>query len=454
MKSIFVLLFICFAVIKVDAQGYGLDNTDPAVFTKYRIPQTDLKSLWFNTGLNFGSNKTINSYDQSFFYFSNNSYNSNFNYTFNPQYLLLHESEDNFFNFQIDVDGNYAHSYSSNESSQINTSNQSKQNDYSIVINLSSTYRRYFNSGNIFYSLSPHINAYMNQSKTEVISGTSAGNYINRKTQEYSISLGTGIGKLRDVTPVVVAVRFQERMKQLGLINQNLNENTIEDLAMQFYKRVYYNDIYSRPDKYFWQGIDKVLDKDGISIQGLNMYADAYLREAMSEVRFFRQEGLITGINLQLRYYNYYEYPTVLNENLNLLANPYLMYSHQLSLNSQLSFNLILSGGPVLTKPSYIKQNYTINAILGYDYELTDRLVCSVTNHLMYYINNESTQYRTINEYLSLYLDYFVEDNLLLNASYGWYYTYNKNSFFKSEQLVNSLNIGFTYYFDRGFIMN
>lgn len=77
-----------------------------------------------------------------------------------------------------------------------------------------------------------------------------------------------------------------------------------------------------------------------------------------------------------------------------------------------------------------------------------------LTNQLKYNINNENTQYKTIDEYLILYLDYFVEDNLLLNASYGWNYIYNKSSYLKSEHLVNSLSIGLTYYFERGFIMN
>ena len=456
MKNITIILsaLFCLFSFNIDAQNYGLDNTDPAVFTKYRVPKTDLRSLWFNTNLFFGSNKTISSDEQPFNSYSNNGYNSNFRFNLIPSYLLLHESEDSYLNFQAEAGGSYAHSFLYNQNSQTNSTSEMKQNDYSTLIDLTSTYNTYFNMDNIFYSMGSTIYVNMSQSKSEENTGNFNKIYSNRKTQNYSVSLGIGIGKLRNVTPVVTAIRFQERMKQLGLINQNLSDQTIEDLAMQFHKEPYYGDIHSRPDKYFWQGIDNVLNKDGVSLHGLNMYADAYLREALNEIRFFRQEGLIAGLNFQLQYSNRYEYPSILSENLNILANPYLEYSHQLNLKSQISLKISLSGGPVLTEHSATKQSYMINTNVGYNYELTDRLVCSIANLLQYYINNQSSQYKTIFENLSLNLDYFVEDNLLLNASYLWNYTYQKVTSLKNENLVNSLNIGFTYYFERGFLIN
>jgi|WetSurMetagenome_2_1015567.scaffolds.fasta_scaffold401829_1 hypothetical protein len=52
--SLFAILLIS---IQVLAQNYGLDNADPTLFTKYKIPETNLSTLYFNTQMNFNSTK-------------------------------------------------------------------------------------------------------------------------------------------------------------------------------------------------------------------------------------------------------------------------------------------------------------------------------------------------------------------------------------------------------------
>jgi hypothetical protein len=454
MKTLIILflLLFCFTSNIVNAQTYGLDNTDPAVFTQFRIPNTDLRSLWFNTNLSFNSQKALMSIGQPFDNLASDSYNSEFHYDLSPYYLLLCESEDMYLKVQANLEGSVTHNYSYNESNQLSIPNKTKEDDYSASINMNSTYNNYINSGDFFYSIGSSVNVEMDELKTDIISGTYTGSYSNTKSQNYSVSLGLGIGKLRNVTPVVTAIRFQERMKQLGMINNNLSDKVIEGLADQFYKQPYYSDIHVRADKYFWQGIDNVLSEDGVSTQGLNMYAAAYLQEAVNELRFFRQEGLETGLNLQLNYLNNYFYGSPLNERLTLLLNPYIEFSHQLNLDSQINFGLSLSGGPVLTAHSILKQYYTIDLNAGYSYELTDRVIASASNDFQYGISNANVQSKTIGENLSLNLSYFIEDELLLNASYGWAYTSNNYSSTKNENLTNSLIIGFTYYIGRAFI--
>ncbi|MFZ0453057.1 MAG: hypothetical protein WCE54_03040 [Ignavibacteriaceae bacterium] len=464
MKTFIILIIFTsfFSIVKTEAQNYGLDNTDPAVFTKFRIPSTDLRSLWLNTNLHFNSNKDIYSRKQEpYAEFLSNDYRSNFNYSLSPQYLLLHESEDMYFTISANLNGTYEHNYSSNENNQSVSSDKSKQNYYSAIINISMTLNDYIKSSSFFYSAGSSISVNMNQTKSDQISSPSSGNYRNSKSQNYSISLGVGFGKLRNVTPVVTAVRFQERMKQLSLINNDLSDKTIEDLAMQFFKQPYYSDVYSRPDKYFWKGIDHVLSNDAVSLQGLNMYASSYLRESLNEVRFFRQEGLVAGLNLQLKYYNFYDYPMIIMEDLTLGFNPYFSFSRQVSLNSQVSFSASLTGGPVISKHSNTRQNYAFSVRAGYNYELTDRLVCLFGNNFGYNIVNSSEQNKSWSDALNLNLSYFVEDNIVVSASYNWSYYHsnsqgiNSNLFSStSENLYNTLDLGFTYYFDKGFIIN
>lgn len=465
MKTFIILLLIVsfFIIEKIEAQTYGLDNTDPEVFTKFRIPSTDLRALWLNTNVHFNSNKYINSAKQTpFSDYSSNEYSSNFSYSLSPQYLLLHESEDMYFTISANLNGAYDHNYTSHENSQSVSSDKVKQNNYSAIINVSMTLNDYISSSNFFYSTGSTIYINMRESKFEQTSGSASESFRNNKSQNYSISLGIGFGKLRNVTPVVTAIRFQERMKQLGLINSNLSNKTIEDLAMQFFKQPYYSDVHSRPEKYFWKGIDDVISKDGISLQGLNMYASAYLRESLNEVRFFRQEGLVAGLNLVLKYSNLYEYPLILTEDLTLAFNPYFTFSHQLNLKSQINFSASFTGGPVISKHSNTRQNYTISVRAGYNYELTDRLVCSVEDDFGYSLINTSNQNKSWSDALTLDLSYFVEDDILISSSYRWSYNHATYQGYDpgqypsvvSENLYNTFDFGVTYYFDRGFLIN
>lgn len=117
----------------------------------------------------------------------------------------------------------------------------------------------------------------------------------------------------------------------------------MRDLAQKFSQNSYYPEVYNRPDKFFWQDIEKTLANDGVTLTGLNQYADSYLREVLNEVRFIRNEGLELSLSLKLDYYNNYASFSGITEKFYTLLNGSLIYSHQLNLNSQLSFNMSLS---------------------------------------------------------------------------------------------------------------
>lgn len=462
---LFVLLFLV-SLSETNAQKYGLDNTAPSVFTNFKVPDTDLRSLWFNTNLNLSTNKTDNSSMNNGNMASGSSYYSYFNYNLSPHYFLLNESDNRYLAFNVDLYGAYSHNYSEIHPQYSDEVNTTKYNEYSTNLNLNFTYNNYINSGNSFYSAGSTVNVQMDDSKSEEVSGNTTNSYMGMKSQNYTLSIGTGIGKLRNVTPVVSAIRFQERLKQVNLLNTNLSDKVIEDLAQQFYKQSYYSTSYDRPDKYFWQDIDKVLSNDGVSLKDLNMFSDNYLRESVNEVRFLRNEGLVAGVNLQLNYQNNYQASTgyhYLSEQLFTLGQAYVIYSHQMNLNSQLNFNLSLSGGPNVLANPMEKQLYSLISALGYNYELTDRLVASISNTFNLTFGNYYNQYKLLQNNFNFSLAYFVEDNLSLNANYQWTYQINRNNhiinsdlYFRDINTINDhyINIGFTFYFERGFLAN
>jgi hypothetical protein len=329
-------------------------------------------------------------------------------------------------------------------------------------LNLQGSYGRYLSQGNLFYSFGSTISASINNYYND---NNQFSQYQGNVIQNYDISIGIGWGKIRDVTPVVSAIRLQERLKQLNLLNNDLSENTIEDLSEQFSKSIYYSQVHDRADKFFWQEIEKTLLNDGVSLAGLNQYGSSYLREIPNEIRFLRNEGIMTGFNIMINYDNdYYTNDGIFDpEHLNILGNVYLNLSHQLNLNSQVRFSLSLSGGPNAIKDSYYRQKYIIQSTIGYDYEITDKIVTSVSDAFNCAFQNNSASYysidsKTLTNNFSLSINYFIEDNLSLNASYMWNYndsrTNDESLTGKFAESTNNIVVGFTYYINRGFLYN
>jgi len=182
-------------------------------------------------------------------------------------------------------------------------------------------------------------------------------------------------------------------------------------------------------------------------------------------------EGITTGINITMDYNNYLRSNSgaPVSEQFNILGNAYFNLSHQLNLDSQLRFNLSLSGGPNVAKNSNDKQEYIIQSAIGYDYEITDKIVTSFSNSINYTINNYKFGYDQIKNLTDAFIvnvNYFIEDNLSLKILYEWQYHYSKsNNYFlddsnnflysssnKSSNVGNNIVIGFTYYINRGFL--
>lgn len=454
-----ILLFLFFFILsfQLKAQNYGLGNADPSVFSGYKLPETNLKSIYFTTQLNYGTQKSdysnVNSYTTS----SGSSIYKRFTSYLSPTFYMLKENDDRVLNLTAYINGGYANYYNKHHSTQLTQYNPpvfiynySKQVSFDLNLDVISNYRNYFTSSDLFYSLGTDLNARITDTKIDDRQGKS---YNGTKAQDYYFTLGIGWGRLRNVTPVVSAIRFQERLKQINLLNNDLNANTIELLAQQFSKQGYYSQVYNRDTKYFWQDIEKTLSGSGVSLSGLNIYGSNYLMESLDEIRFNRYEGIIAGLNFQLNYENNFhsEFPSI-DEQFFTLANVFVEFGHQLNLNSQLRGRLSLSGGPNITKNSEVKQKYSVETFIGYYYELTDRVVTSITDNFNLSYENRESQSRSLHNELNLNVDYFIEDQLSLNASYNLYYSEGKYTGQKKINNNNNVSLGLTYYIDRAFI--
>ncbi|RJP67416.1 MAG: hypothetical protein C4539_10195 [Ignavibacteriales bacterium] len=458
MKLSFLLFTLLLALsLNLQAQNYGLGNTDPSVFSKYKLPETNLKSIFFNTQLNYRTQKgdynNVTSYSTS----SGSSIYKRFTSSLSPTIYMLMENDDRVLNLSTNISGGYSNYYNKSHSTSIIPNNNpffnynySKQVTFDLNMDVIGNYRNYFTSGDLFYSVGTDLNARITDTKIDDRQGKT---FNGTKTQDYYFTMGIGWGRLRNVTPVVSAIRFQERLKQINLLNNDLNTNTIESLAEQFSRQSYYSRVYNRDAKYFWQDIEKTLYENGVSLSGLNMYGSNYLMESLNEIRFSRYEGIIGGVNLQLNYENNFnsEFSRI-SEQFFGLANAFAEYSHQMNLNSQLRSRLSLSGGPSITKNSEVKQKYLLEAFVGYYYELTDRIVTSATDNLSLSFKNHARQDKSLSNTINLNVNYFIEDHLSLTASYSFYYNEGKYSEQKTVNNENYVSLGLTYFIDRAFI--
>jgi hypothetical protein len=454
MKHSILLIAFLLISIQVLAQNYGLNNADPTLFTKYKVPETNLSTLYFNTQMNFNSAKNDNSSSSPNYEYSSNSFNYNFNSSLTPSYYLLKENDDNVLSLNAYANGSYSNNYSKNENSLNTNNNYAKQINWQLYLSLVGNYKNYLSESYLFYSFGSNIRINMTDERFEgYYLNDSYGDlpYKGTKDQNYNILMGVGWGKMRNVTPVVSAIRLQERLKQLNLLNDDFNESTIEDLAEQFSKEIYYSNVYNMSGKYFWGDIEKTLAINGVSLSGLNQYGSYYLKEISNEIRFQRNEGILGGINLQLDYYSYYANSNI-SEVFFTLANIYFNYSHQLNLNSQINFNISFNGGPNITNHPYVRQKYSINSVIGYNYELTDRVVTSISNTFSQSFTNSDGQPKTLTNDVNLSVNYFIEDKISLNTSYELFYSNNKYFHNKGSQLNNILSLGLTYYIDKGFL--
>ncbi len=103
------MFFVVLISSESHAQTYGLGNTDPAVFSRFRLPDTYLRSLWYNTSLYYQTDRGTSS--SSGYGISQ----SNFAFSLTPSYYLLRETDDRYFSLSSRLYGSYQRAYQRSE---------------------------------------------------------------------------------------------------------------------------------------------------------------------------------------------------------------------------------------------------------------------------------------------------------------------------------------------------
>ena len=126
----------------------------------------------------------------------------------------------------------------------------------------------------------------LNSMRTDFESDLQMDYFDRRVDSRIQLSLGSGIGRVRDVTPVIQALRFNERMDRLGI--GDLSDQQLQQMAAIFSQRTGFSRVYDRPGRHFWDEISGVAPDQ---LHNLSFYDAYYLSETLIESTGRRYTG-------------------------------------------------------------------------------------------------------------------------------------------------------------------
>lgn len=441
-----VLMFLSLASISLSQTSIGFQNpgnTKPLL--DYRLPTWGYRTL--SAGFSFSGDKNYNDYRHQ------NSDYSSLSFSLNSNYACYRESEKNILQF-----GLYLYGYLNRDATEDNNE-QTDHNHNVLEKRFDSDYRIYLG-----------INHYVTPNSFLTFWASSDGSYWERDTEtrntdaglelgyewdgdldrnyEAEGRIGYGIGRVRNVTPVLRALRLNERLAALQK-ERSLNPDEIAEMAQTLAKRSGYLSVYDRSSKYFWPDVLKPLATQG----ALSPFDIFYLTEILSENIGARYEGwdASAGIDYQ---YQWQDRVDARSKTLGLFLKT--RYFHNLSLSRQIRFD----GDFIWYKPFLNEENWHPDRLLtlqgNYLWNLADRVLwdswINFTDDFSKREQNSKTSY-LISRGITLQtsLSYFIENNLTFSASInlGWV-DYDKISSSQNEynlDLRTSMHL--TYYFDR-----
>lgn len=162
---------------------------------------------------------------------------------------------------------------------------------YEIAFRNSTTWHRYFQP-NFFHLLAGdiHVSYQEFHRESERTLSDSVETWETRKEIDRrvntSVRAGLGYGRVRNVSPVVRALRFNERLRALGRA-ENLQPSQIQSLAEIIARQYGYRYVYERSGKYFWSDLFDQLD----DVQSFTPFETHYLSEIFSEYIGERYQG-------------------------------------------------------------------------------------------------------------------------------------------------------------------
>ena len=401
--AVLMINTVAFGQAEIDGlinQKKEIDSSKVYLMHDYRLPDWGYDNLYLDISGNWegsdrsGNNKT-----------TQESYKS---IQLSPAYRYFIESEDN----QFDFESAFYSSLRNNtrETDLPSSYSKSDQTQGDVIFQTSGGWHRYLNNQWFLKLYTKDSFRYYEQQNetTNTLRETSESGYINREYQ-VSLRLGPGYGRVRKITPVIRALRFNERMKDLSL-GSGISDEDLKELAAFFTKRESYLSSYDRSNKYLYhqfpQGVLSQLDN-------LSPWGVMYLHDTWSEVIGERLEGFEISGGMSINY-----------EKKDHSGNAY----------SSSDMELMQLG-------LYFEQAYYHNPSYTYQFGITSRALLSK-------VMNDESAYESIGSLSLTYLNLWnVMDKLLMNWNLGYQTDFFSGDLWERVDCLKS-NLSFQYFIE------
>lgn len=304
-KLLFPLGIILLSSISLSAQeSIGYTNPDDLKYLlDYQLPDWGYNNFYISSG-SLGANGSYRFSDQtnSNPVFSNSETdlsNHRFNLGITPSYELYRESEAR--TFSINTYSGLSTIFSNSNLDATNSSDQNSLINYNSFNYLLSVANNYYVSNNSFLinDLYSEIEFTKQNRKIEVNGSTNTEDDIINRNIVLMPRIGFGIGRIRNVTPIIRAIRVNERYKELG--NNSLSRNEILSTADNFTRVQGYQRTKERFQKTFWGDVNSGVNGKLDQLAAFDIF---YLNDVFSENLGSRFEGYEAYVSVDYFYSN------------------------------------------------------------------------------------------------------------------------------------------------------
>lgn len=430
-----------------------IDATNENLIYNYRLPNWGYKRIYLDFNGGFGG--SLRKADTQ----SND--NDDFNFYIRPYYLGYYESENIISTIQSNLTTYYNYSEQDRQSS-IDTS-ESEYSHFDLDFNINGNMHKYFTT-EWFLNLNSK-NSYDYRESDDNYFRINNGQESKSKdldiTREFrhSLHLGLGYGRIRNVTPVFRALRFNDRLKNLDG-NKKLDREDIGELAEFLTRRSVYSQIHDRSDKYFYAALPKnVLNR----LDGLKPWELMYIDDVWDEIIGDRMEGYDINGGLVITY-NKSDDSNPTDDSELFLSGLYLehRYYHNLSPCYQIGTHFYSSISTVMNDNTMYDYLGRGRLQLFNLWNLADRMLLELDFGLESGFASSKSWERMDQYFTDLNFRYIIEDNLSANVrfSYDSYYNWPGHLSFEYDgryfnnwlyDTMDSWNVNFNmvYYLER-----
>jgi hypothetical protein len=394
----------------------------------------------------------------------------NYSYQLLPSYSRYYEGEKKICSQYVELNSGYSYARRKQRFSNINIITD-KRNEFRLTFG--NSMKRYLNdllyvhliSDNYFqYDDSKYSYKYTYPDSAEHVESKNNSISRNYNTQ---LNMGIGLGRLRNITPIIRALRFNERLTLLSGIN-DLSKADIIALSELYTRSNGFASTYDRWQKYFYALLPDSIKN---TIKNLSPWQFLYLSDVTQEIIGDRFEGFDANLGLILEYNKNIPEHGISNQE-QFLLGLYLndSYYHNPTLNYQIGVQLNGSFRKALnenTSTEYVGQ--VLFQVMNL-WNVMDRTLLelhlgveSIFGQSNFKVDSPHKKWTRMDHYLAeLSFNYFIENNLSVYSTAGISNRYNHPAvvllynrsdlyYDTNTKDVKSWNfwVGLRYYLDR-----